>query len=393
MDRLASDLRRLPAAQQPVWADPAAVAAATAELTARPGLVQPARIDALHRELAAVAAGRALLVQAGDCAESPDERTAVDVRRKIRVLDLIAAELTAGTGLPVLRVGRIAGQYCKPRTRERELCGGQELPAYRGHLVNRPEPSVARRRADPCNLLACHDAAAEVLGHLERHTRPGPDGRTDALGVWASHEALLLDYELPQLRRDGDRVLLTSTHLPWVGERTRDPEGAHVALLAAVANPVACKVGPAMTPDQLLELCARLDPQRRPGRLTLISRMGRDLVGQRLPALVAAVREAGHPVIWSTDPMHGNTVTSPDGLKTRHIGALVEEVAGFRAAVAQGGGTAGGMHLETTPDEVTECVDDESELDRVSHKYTTLCDPRLRPEQAVAVARAWHRGS
>ena len=208
--------------------------------------------------------------------------------------------------------------------------------------------------------------------------------------MWTSHEALLLDYELPMVRRQPDGgLLLGSAHWPWIGERTRQVDGAHVALLAAVDNPVACKVGPQMTPEQILALCERLDPRREPGRLTLIARMGADAVRAALPPLVRAVRAAGHPVIWLTDPMHGNTVNSPVGLKTRCVETVIREVTDFQSAVAEAGGVDGGLHLETTPDQVTECAVGESEIPGVGEKYTSLCDPRLNPSQAVAVASAW----
>ncbi len=208
--------------------------------------------------------------------------------------------------------------------------------------------------------------------------------------MWASHEALLLDYELPLLRRDArGRPLLASTHFPWIGERTRDPDGAHVALLASVVNPVGCKVGPSTTPAELLRLCALLDPGREPGRLTLIARLGADRVAEVLPGLVRAVHAAGHPVVWLGDPMHGNTVAGPHGLKTRLVPDLVREVEAFQRAVRAEGAVAGGLHLETTPDDVTECADDAAGLARVGDKYTSLCDPRLNPRQAVAVVSAW----
>ncbi len=190
----------------------------------------------------------------------------------------------------------------------------------------------------------------------------------------ASHEMLLLDYELSMLREDEQRrVYLGSTHWPWIGERTRQVDGAHVALLAEVLNPVACKVGPEIGRDQLLALCERLDPRREPGRLTLIARMGAQKVGERLPPLVEAVRAAGHPVIWLSDPMHGNTIVAPS----------------FRLAVSGSGGVAAGLHLETTPDDVTECVADSSGLHQVSRHYTSLCDPRLNPWQALSAVMAW----
>ncbi|WP_432994848.1 3-deoxy-7-phosphoheptulonate synthase [Dactylosporangium sp. CA-233914] len=375
-----ADLRALPAAQQPDWGDPAGLAAATGELSHLPPLVRAADVLALRRRLALVAAGEATVVQAGDCAEDPDECGYGDVVRKAGLIDMLAGALQQATRKPVVRAGRLAGQLAKPRTRPTEVVGGRELPVYRGHLVNAPEPDPHRRRPDPARLVAGYHTSREVLAHLARA----------APYIWASHEALLLDYEVPQLRRTASgRRLLASTHWPWIGERTRRLDGAHVALLAGVLNPVACKVGPSMSPEDLVALCARLDPDREPGRLTLIARLGAAFV-DRVPQLVAAVHAAGHPVIWLVDPMHGNTVTTAQGLKTRYLETVIEEVRAFQCAVRGGGGVAGGLHLETTPDDVTECAADASHAERVGDKYTTLCDPRLNPSQAMAVIAAWN---
>jgi 3-deoxy-7-phosphoheptulonate synthase len=237
-------------------------------------------------------------------------------------------------------------------------------------------------------MLACYAAADRATTLLRQRT--GAWMPPTGAPVWTSHEALILDYERPLLRRTaGGQGYLSSTHLPWIGERTRDPEGSHVRLLARVANPVACKVGPTMRPAQLVDLCSTLDPGREPGRLTLIARMGVDQVAARLPALVAAVREAGHPVSWLCDPMHGNTIKTPAGLKTRSVQTIIEEVVAFQQAVASAGGTAAGLHLETTPDDVTECVWNQAQPADVGRHYTTLCDPRLNPRQAITVAGAW----
>ncbi|MFF4341999.1 3-deoxy-7-phosphoheptulonate synthase [Kitasatospora sp. NPDC001540] len=383
MDTAPPTLATRPALQQPDWADHPLLPTVRTALAALPPLVDPADTAELRTRLAEAAAGRALVLQTGDCAEDPAECTVGDVARKTALLDDLAELLTATSGLPVLRVGRLAGQYAKPRSRPTEQVDGREVPVYRGHLVNDPEPDPELRRPDPGRVLPCYLAAAETLAHLGR---PDPARRPP---VWVSHEALLLDYEEPQLRTAADgTTLLASTHWPWIGERTRDPEGAHVALLAAVANPVACKIGPGTTPDQLRELCARLDPHREPGRLTLIARMGADRVADRLPALVRAALDAGHPAAWLTDPMHGNTFTAPGGLKTRLVATVVQEVRRFQEAVRAAGGTAAGLHLETTPDDVTECADDASAA-HVGDKYTSLCDPRLNPAQARTVVAAW----
>ncbi|MFK0255118.1 3-deoxy-7-phosphoheptulonate synthase [Streptomyces sp. NPDC090445] len=377
------------APQQPDWPDPAQTRRVRAALAARHPLVSPDDLGALHTLLAEVAAGRALVVQAGDCAENPAECTPAHLARKAAVLELLAGALHMGAQKPVLRVGRIAGQFAKPRSSPVEHIGDRELPSYRGHLVNAPDPDPESRRPDPLRILTGYLAARdamEYLGWLGRRTGPafGPP-------LWTSHEALLLDYEVPLLRRDDPgRLYLSSTHWPWIGNRTNHADGHHVALLASVTNPVACKVGPDTTPERLLGLCRRLDPRRRPGRLTLIARMGADRVAGLLPPLVKAVRAAGHPVTWLTDPMHGNTLTAPDGNKTRIVESVRLEVVRFREAVESAGGTAGGLHLETTPDEVTECATTRSDLGRVGEAYTSLCDPRLTPEQALSVVSAWH---
>ena len=367
--------KSVPAAQQPPWPERGARAFRT-RLARRDGLVTPAEVAALRADLAEVAAGRRLVVQAGDCAEPFAECGPRHVTPKAALVDRLASAL--GGDVPVVRVGRMAGQFAKPRSKPTEVVGGVELPVYRGDLVNAPQADAWARRADPTRLIAGYHAAHSATELLRRHH---PWLRT-------SHEALVLDYELPLVRRDERGVpLLTSTHWPWIGDRTRQVDGAHVRLLASVANPVACKVGPGTRPDELRALCERLDPEREPGRLTLIARLGADRVAELLPPLVEVVRAAGHPVIWLCDPMHGNTITDAEGRKTRLVGTVVREVVGFRAAVHTAGGVAGGLHLETTPDEVAECGWD----DFPTGSYTSLCDPRLNPGQALAVVAAWRQ--
>ncbi|GAA4095550.1 3-deoxy-7-phosphoheptulonate synthase [Streptomyces hundungensis] len=377
------------ALQQPDWADPLQLQRVRWTLEARPPLARAEDIRTLRSLLALVATGRAMMVQAGDCAEDVNEHTPGHVARKAALLDMLAGVLRMATHQPVIRVGRIAGQFAKPRSKPTELVDGVELPSYRGDMVNGPEPDAESRRPDPLRILAGYMAANDIVENL------GWKGRAAGQGieapVWTSHEALLMDYEVPMLRRDEHGAsYLGSTHLPWIGDRTRQVEGAHVALLAQVLNPVASKVGPDMTREELLALCERLDPSRDPGRLTLIARMGADLVAERLTPLVEAVRSAGHPVIWLTDPMHGNTVSAPGGHKTRMVATVVREVRGFQQAVRDGGGVAGGLHLETAPDDVTECATDQDALARVGDKYTSRCDPRLNPRQAVEVVSAWN---
>jgi 3-deoxy-7-phosphoheptulonate synthase len=380
----------LPAFHQPNWAAHPVIDRVRLDLAGRPGLVEFEEVRNLRTLLAEVAAGRSQVIQAGDCAEDPAECTPGDLTRKIGLLTAIAEMMTSNAGKPVIRVGRFAGQFAKPRSDATERVNGLELPTYAGHMVNSPEPDPRLRRPDPRRMLDCYDAAQAAMEFLRRRANVWtPQTETP---VWSSHEALVLDYEVPLVRQDaeGNRIL-TSTHWPWIGNRTRQPGGAHVALLATVTNPIACKVGPDATAGELIDLCATLDPDRQPGRLTFISRMSAAVVADRLPPLVAAVRAEGHPVSWLCDPMHGNTVVTPDGFKTRLITSVVSEVRRFQTAVAAGGGIAGGLHLETTPDQVTECVHDETELGDVGTKYTTFCDPRLNPEQAVGVAKAWRR--
>ncbi|MFI1200435.1 3-deoxy-7-phosphoheptulonate synthase [Streptomyces sp. NPDC020883] len=373
------------ARQQPKWEDQAQVQRARETLAGRPGLVDAADVDTLRTHLAQVSAGAAEVVQAGDCSEDPAECTADDVARKVAVLYLLAGAMKLAGRRPVLRAGRIAGQFAKPRSQPAERLGDRELSVYRGHLVNGPAPEAEERRPDPLRLVTGYMAAADIMGHLGWGRAGGIEHP-----VWTSHEALLLDYELPLLRRTADgRLLLSSTHWPWIGERTRQVDGPHVALLAQVVNPVAVKVGPGVGADELRALCELLDPQRQPGRLTLIVRMGAGTVAERLPGLVRSVRSAGHPVVWLTDPMHGNTVVTQSGYKTRYVQTLQREVREFRAVLAEAGAFPGGVHLETTPDQVTECVLNEWEADRVGKVYTSFCDPRLTVYQALDVLGAW----
>ncbi|WP_198662524.1 3-deoxy-7-phosphoheptulonate synthase [Nocardiopsis sp. TNDT3] len=389
MDNVMPDIESRTALQQPDWSDASQVRRVADVLSSRPALVRAEDVLALRSLLADVALGRSLVVQAGDCAEDPEESSARHVSSKAALLDMLVGALRMITHKPVLRAGRIGGQFAKPRSSPTEKVGELVLPVFRGHLVNGPDPTPESRKADPLRLLTGYMAAGDVMEHLGwrgSFARPASDPP-----VWTSHEALVLDYEVPMLRQTDktDKPVLGSTHWPWIGERTRQIEGAHVALLAEVANPVACKVGPAMAEDELLALCERLDPRREPGRLTLIARMGADRVADRLPPLVEAVAEAGHPVIWLCDPMHGNTVRTPEGHKTRVVEDLRKEVRGFVRAVESAGGVPGGLHLETTPDDVTECVTDPSGFPRVGERYTTFCDPRLTLWQAVSVISAW----
>ncbi|WP_019814475.1 3-deoxy-7-phosphoheptulonate synthase [Saccharomonospora saliphila] len=381
-----ADWLSLPARQQPDWPAGAPVEVVRRTLRALPAVAEWHEIETLRALLADVAAGEARLIQAGDCAEDPAQCTPSWVSAKAALVEGLADVLDPEGGA-VVRVGRIAGQFAKPRSQSWEEVGDMLVPAFRGHAVNAHEAGPETRRPDPHRLLSCYHAALDAATTLrERAAGAGPRPQRR---VWTSHEALLLDYEVPFLRRDPwNRPLLTSTHLPWVGERTRELDGAHVRLLSAVVNPVACKIGPRTTPDEITELCARLDPEREHGRLTLIARLGADRTAEVLPGLVEAVRGAGHPAIWLCDPMHGNTITAPDGRKTRLLSSMRREVALFREVLDAGRVRAAGLHLEVTPEAVGECVADEDELDRVGEPaYSTACDPRLSDEQATELAR------
>ncbi|WP_079102749.1 3-deoxy-7-phosphoheptulonate synthase [Streptomyces sp. TP-A0356] len=377
-----------PAPGQPEWSDPVRAAAVRAELTRLPGLVTWEETEALRLLLARAAAGEYQVIQAGDRAEDPAECDPAAVAPKARLLDALAGIMEVNTGRPVVRIGSLAGQFALPHDSPTERVEGVELPVYRGHLVNRPEPDADARRARAEHMLGCRTAARRATVFLRE--RADGRGRPSGAPVWTSHEALVLDYELPFLRRTPTgRTLLTSTHLPWLGERTRRPDGAHARTLALTANPLACEVGPGTAPGELLRLCSVLDPGREPGRLTLVSRMGAARVASELPRLVTAVREAGYPAAWLCDPMGGNTLTARSGHRTRLVSVLIEEVVAFQRVVAEADGVAAGLRLETTPDSVTECAWGVVDVDRVAERYTSLCGPRLNPQQAFTVTGAW----
>jgi len=374
--------------QQPSWVDPWLAARVRRELEAAPMIARPSDTMVLAERLAEVAAGRRQVLQAGDCAERPTDCVPSVLSRKLDQIETLATVMSWRSGLPTERVGRIAGQFAKPRSAPYETVGDVKLPVFRGMMINGATADPGARCHDPLRLLHALSWSARGAAWL--------DSQAEISGcrTWTSHEALVLDYEVPLLRQHSDgRTFLTSTHWPWIGDRTRDPEGAHVSLLARVANPVAVKVGPGVSIETLMRLCERLDPDRTPGRLTLIARLGNELVRGALPPLMRAVREAGHPVIWLCDPMHANTVVTVRGLKTRYVDRVRDEVVGFAEAAAEAGVHAGGLHLEATPFQVRECVTSPHDADRLSSEhYTSLCDPRLNPGQAMDIARAWGGG-
>ncbi|WP_410631080.1 3-deoxy-7-phosphoheptulonate synthase [Amycolatopsis sp. cmx-4-83] len=370
-----ADVLARPAAQQPAWPDPARAEEIHRALRRVPPLVTVAETERLRARLAEVARGEALVLQGGDCAETFHGNTEEHLRGNVELLRAVADVLEIGTGLPVVVLGRIAGQYAKPRSRPVDATG---LPAYRGDLVNSVVPTAAARTPDPERMLRAY---ADAAGTLHRLRSFG-----GAREVFAGHEALLLGYESALVRRAGSRLYGSSGHFLWVGERTRQLDGAHVAFAALVANPVGLKIGATATPDEVLAYVRRLDPDRTPGRLTLISRMGADRVRTALPPIVARVRAAGHPVLWQCDPLHGNTETAPSGHKTRDVGRVADELRGYFDVHRALGTHPGGIHLELTGDDVTECVGDGITLGDLPARYTTACDPRLNVRQALGIA-------
>ncbi|WIX91439.1 3-deoxy-7-phosphoheptulonate synthase [Amycolatopsis sp. DG1A-15b] len=368
-------------ATEPLWPSADALAGVTARLAASAPLVTPADCADLRTQLAAVASGAAHLVQGGDCAELFDEVSAHTTRRKAAQLTELADLVEIATAVPALTVGRIAGQFAKPRSSAVErLPDGGSLPVYRGDAVNALEADPAARVPDPARLLTARERAASI--HATLDVLAAASGRR----VFTSHEALLLDYENALVRPAASGPYGGSAHLLWAGERTRDPAGPHIGLLSRITNPVAVKLGPATAREDLQALIDVLDPQRTPGRLSFVARMGAGHVRRVLPALAGAAREAGCLPVWICDPMHGNGQRAASGRKIRLVDDVRTEVAGFVAALREAGAHPGGIHLELTPDDVTECVD---LPDDPTPRYWTGCDPRLNPAQARDVVRAF----
>ncbi|MBU6241960.1 MAG: 3-deoxy-7-phosphoheptulonate synthase class II [Acidobacteria bacterium] len=426
----------LTAEQQPTWPDAGDLDRALKQISSLPPLVFAGEARSLQSALGQVAAGNAFLLQAGDCAESFEEFSANNIREKLRVILQMAVVLTYSLGVPVVKVGRMAGQFAKPRSQPFERVGDLEIPSFRGHIVNDPAPTDAARRPDPERLVQAYHQSASTLNLLRAFTKGGfadlnrvhawtqefiessPEGQRyqtlateieNALAfmracgidtennaalhqvdVYTSHEALILGYEEALTRRDsltGDWYDC-SAHMLWIGERTRQLDGAHIEFLRGVGNPIGCKVGPSATPDFVLELCQVLNPARIPGRLTLISRMGADNIEDKLRPLLRAVHDSGHPVVWACDPMHANTFTSTTGRKTRHLDHVVAEIAGFVRAHRAEHTWPGGIHVELTGDDVTECLGGSHSLSDadLDDRYQTVCDPRLNGRQSVDLA-------
>jgi 3-deoxy-7-phosphoheptulonate synthase len=367
-----------------------ALAMAVADLARRPPLVAGHECDLLRKRLAAVARGEAFLLQGGDCAETLDGVSADRVHRQLETMFTMADVLAEAVAVPVVTVGRIAGQYAKPRSRPTEMRDGVELPTYRGDAVNDRRFAPDARAADPWRLGRVHGASAATLDLIRSFLR-GRHHDGHPREFYASHEALLLDYELALTQRDphSGRLHALSGHLVWIGERTRRSDGPHVEFAAAIENPVAVKLGPSSTPDDALRLIDRLDPDREPGRLSFITRMGADRIGALLPPLVEKVTASGTRVAWICDPMHGNTFETPNGRKTRRFDDVFDEIRRFFEVHRALGSHPGGIHLELTGDDVTECLGGSSGigLDDLGRRYESACDPRLNRRQSLDLAQ------
>jgi 3-deoxy-7-phosphoheptulonate synthase len=400
------------AAHQPDWPDSCELTGARLRLASAPPLTTPEDVHSVRHALAEVTAGRAYVLQGGDCAEPFGVAARRGALAKDAVLGTLAERISGALDVPVLAIARLAGQFAKPRSAPTEVIDGQVVPTFRGLAVNSRHPVASRRIPDARRMVTAYHTARAVMAELHGlarrrdptsgntlgtgygRTRRDHDLRWRHNGVWVSHEALLLDYEEALVRPDPNTGgwYLASTHFPWIGDRTRQADGAHVEFLAGIANPVGCKIGPGAAPEDVVALCERLDPQRRPGRLTLICRLGTHRVRTLLPPLARAVRGAGHPVVWMCDPMHANTKVTSTGIKTRHLDDIIGEAAAFHETLRELGQWPGGLHLELAGEDVTEClggprVPDEAALTR---RYTSLCDPRLNNEQALLVAESVH---
>jgi len=424
--------RALPAGQQPSWPDQGELDEATARLSTYPPLVFAGECDDLRGRLAAAARGEAFLLQGGDCAETFADATADNIRNRVKTILQMAVVLTYGASMPVIKLGRMAGQFAKPRSSEFETRGDLTLPAYRGDAVNDYAFTAEGRRHDPQRLLRAYHTSSATLNLIRAFTHGGfADLRLvhewnrgfggnaanaryevmardidkamkfmaacgadfDALRTvdfFASHEALLLDYERALTRIDSrtGQPYDVSAHLIWIGERTRQLGGAHVDFLSRVRNPLGVKLGPRTSPSDVLELIDRLDPDREPGRLTFITRMGAGTVRDALPALIETVASAGGQVLWVCDPMHGNTFESPSGYKTRRFDDVIDELRGFFEVHKALGTVPGGVHVELTGDDVTECLGGYEEIDdaALATRYETVCDPRLNHQQSLEMA-------
>jgi len=418
------------------WPDPEAYEAVLEELRTKPPLVLPSELRTMRSQLAAAARGEAFLLQGGDCAEEFARVHQAHIQDTLKVLLQMAVVLTYGSALPVIKVGRIAGQYAKPRSSLTEVINGVEMSSYRGDAVNQPEPTPEARRPDPNRLLEAYHKASQTLNLIRALTKGGfasiervhawnrefvkdsPVGESyaalerqihaalgfmracgvDTTGLpefqqvdfYTSHEALILGYEDALVRQDPETGgwYACSGHLLWIGDRTRQLDGAHVEFFSKLDNPIAMKVGPSMKPDELNRLIEKLNPHNEYGRLTLITRFGADKIVRHLPRLVRAVTRAGQHVLWCCDPMHGNTFKSEGGQKTRHFHHILAEIKRFFDVHRAEKTFPGGLHFELTGADVTECLGGGQEIEdwNLAERYLTACDPRLNAQQALEVA-------
>lgn len=422
----------LPAAQQPTWPDQADLVRVRAELAKLPPLVFAGEVDILRDRLASAAKGEAFLLQGGDCAETFTDATADRIRNRVKTLLQMAVVLTYGASLPVIKMGRMAGQFAKPRSSNDETREDVTLPAYRGDAVNGYDFTLESRTANPERLLKAYNTSASTLNLIRAFTQGGfadlrsvhewnrgftdnpANARYESLAkeidraikfmaacgadfdalrtteFYVSHEALLFDYERPMTRIDSrtGTPYDTSGHFIWIGERTRQLDGAHVDFMSRVRNPIGVKLGPTTSTSDVLDLIDKLDPNREPGRLTFISRMGAPKIREELPKLVEAVRDSGATPLWITDPMHGNGITTKNGYKSRRFDDVMDEVRGFFEVHRALGTVPGGIHVELTGDDVAECLGGSEHIDEATleERYESLCDPRLNHSQSLELA-------
>ena len=422
----------LTALQQPIWPNAEEVVKVRAELAKQPPLVFAGEVDQLRNRLADAAAGKAFLLQGGDCAETFADATADRIRNRVKTLLQMAVVLTYGASMPVVKMGRMAGQFAKPRSSNDETRGDITLPAYRGDAVNGYDFTPESRANDPWRMLKAYNTSASTLNLIRAFTQGGfadlrsvhewnrgfsenpANIRYESLAkeidraikfmaacgadfeslrtteFYVSHEALLLDYERPMTRIDSrtGNPYDTSGHMVWIGERTRQLENAHVDFLSRVRNPIGVKLGPTTSVDDAKALIEKLDPQREPGRLTFITRMGAGKIREELPKLVEAVRDMGAQPLWITDPMHGNGITTKNGYKSRRFDDVMDEVRGFFEVHHAAGTIPGGIHVELTGDDVAECLGGSEKIDEstLEERYESLCDPRLNHSQSLELA-------
>jgi 3-deoxy-7-phosphoheptulonate synthase len=424
--------RTLPIKQQPEWPDATEAAAAAAELSTMPPLVFAGEVDMLRDRLARAARGDAFLLQGGDCAETFAGATADQIRNRVKTILQMAVVLTYGASMPVIKMGRMAGQFAKPRSSDTETRGDVTLPAYRGDIVNGYDFTPESREPDPRRIVRGYHTAASTLNLIRAFTQGGfadlrmvhswnkgfaanpANQRYEGLAkeidravkfmeaagadfdelkrveFYSSHEGLLMEYERPMTRIDSrtGTPYNTSAHFLWIGERTRELDGAHVDFFKRIRNPIGVKLGPSTTPEMMEKLIDVLDPDREPGRLTFITRMGAGTIRDALPPLLEAVKTLDANPLWVTDPMHGNGLTTPTGYKTRRFDDVVDEVKGFFEAHRAAGTHPGGIHVELTGDDVTECLGGSEHIDEetLATRYESLCDPRLNHMQSLELA-------